>query len=114
MGHYHADDAAVPSGRGRRNGQKIVPQRPGWSRVSAALPDAVEVLALSLQLRPQGAGGLVVVEPGGVADDHVDLTAGEGDGAHEVAGVVGPDVVAALLVESLERVDGPLPGFPFR
>ena len=38
---------------------------------------------------------------------------GERDGAHEVARVVSPDVVAALVVQPLHRRDRLLQGLPF-
>ena len=82
--------------------------------IYAALPDAIEVLALPLKLGAQGADGLVVVEPGGVAYDHVDLTAGEGDGAHEVAGVVGPDCGCGPPCGGSGVRRWSLPGLPFR
>ena len=82
--------------------------------VPGAGPDAVDVPALTPQLRPQRVRRLVVVQPGRVAHNHVHLAAGERDGAHEVARVVGPDVVTPLLVEALHRGDGGPQRLPLR
>ena len=58
MGHHHADDAAVlqieVNTAGKEQSRNVL-----MGGVNAALPDAVEVLALPLKLRAQGADGLL-------------------------------------------------------
>ena len=63
-----------------------------------------------LAVPPQGVaqyvGGVAVVQPWGVANDDVYLGVREGEGAHHVADVVGPDVVASIVVEALQGFGG--------
>ena len=77
------------SDRGQCCERRRAPRHPGGWR-SGPRPRFRKGLALPLQLRAQRAHGLVVVDPRRIADDHVYLVPGEGDGPHEVAGVVGP------------------------
>ena len=83
-----------------------------WLACLPPTQNAVDILALPLQLRAQSVGRVAVDEPGRVADDYVDLGLAEGDGADEVAGVVGPDVVTPLGVEAMHCGDGLLKGLP--
>ena len=75
-------------------------------RVAAAGPDVVDALALAFQFGADNGLCAVIGEPGRVADDDVDGFGAESNGADEVAGVVGPDVVAAFGVQAGERIGG--------
>ena len=105
MGHYHSDDAAVfqvqVNAAGVEQAGHIL-----VGGVASALPDAVQRFALPFQFLAQDGGGVAVVEPGRVADDDVHFGAAQGHRAHQVAGVVGPDVVAAGLVQLLHSGEG--------
>ena len=75
-------------------------------RVSSTRPDQIALLALAFEFGADYGFGAVVGEPGRVADDYVYGVGAEGDGADQVAGVVGPDVVASVGVEAGEEVGG--------
>ena len=111
VGHHHADHTAVLQVQVDAAG-KEQPSHVLMGGVSATCPDSVGTSALPLQLRSQGADGLVVVQPRRVADDCVDLAAGQGHRPHQIAGVVGPDVVAALGVQPLHSGDSLPQGLP--
>ena len=105
LGHDHPDAAAdieveVDAAGEEEAGDVLV------CGVAAAGPNAVDRLALAFELAADDGLRLVVGEPGRVADDGVDLLKGEHGRAHHVAGVVAPNVIAALGVERLHRGDG--------
>ena len=97
MGHHHADVPTVfqvqistPSVEQTRyvlNGC-----------VLASRPNVVEIPALPFQFVAQGAGRVAVDQPRRIADYHIHFALGDGYRAHQIASVVGPDVIAALGV----------------
>ena len=105
MGEHHRGDAArlevqIDAAREEQSRHILV------GGVTPAGPDFVDGFALAFEFGADYGFGAVVGEPGRVADDYVYGVGAEGDGADQIAGVVGPDVVAPVGVEAGEGVGG--------
>ena len=88
MGHHESDDAAVLEVKIDAAGK----EQAGHILVGGIAPPGPDAIAVPAQVHqpvPQDIGGLVIVDPGRIADDHVHLGAGQRHGPYHVAGVVG-------------------------
>ena len=105
MGQHHPDDAAVFQVQVHAAGVEQL-RHILVAGVAPAGPDAVVGFALRLQFGTQHGGGAVVAEPGRVADECIHPGAAQRHRAHQVAGVISPDVVAPGAVQGLQSGEG--------